>query len=213
MTKNFLLKIIFIYNKLIFFEVEEFNIFSKKEFNIYLSLEEWGKINKYFLQFDSLNEVLQSLNILIIKKNLIIIKEEKLMKIKITNPRNDEVFFINIPYKEKDLKSEIDNIILYVASLNEKMQFLEKKVNSLEKKLDDIYIYNNILETIKNKKENKEKRLGDLKKSKILLKKEYKLFMSWFYNKQKKFTLLLDSDRDGDLTDNFYCKCSGKYKL
>ena len=66
------------------------------------------------------------------------------------------------------------------------MQFLEKKVNSLEKKLDDIYIYNNILETIKNKKENKEKRLGDLKKSKILLKKEYKLFMSWFYNKQKK---------------------------
>ena len=213
MTKNFLLKIIFIYNKLIFFEVEEFNIFSKKEFNIYLSLEEWGKINKYFLQFDSLNEVLQSLNILIIKKNLIIIKEEKLMKIKITNPRNDEVFFINIPYKEKDLKSEIDNIILYVASLNEKMQFLEKKVNSLEKKLDDIYIYNNILETIKNKKENKEKRLGDLKKSKILLKKEYKLFMSWFYNKQKKFTLLLDSDRDGDLTDNFYCKCFGKYKL
>ena len=67
-----------------------------------------------------------------------------------------------------------------------KIQFLEKKVNSLEKKLDDIYIYNNILETIKNKKEDKEKRLGDLKKSKILLKKEYKLFMSWFYNKQKK---------------------------
>ena len=48
------------------------------------------------------------------------------MKIKITNLRNDEVFFINIPYKEKDLKSEIDSIILYVASLNENTIFGKK---------------------------------------------------------------------------------------
>ena len=210
--QKFLLKI-FLNENLIFFEVEEFNIFPKKEFNIYLSLEQLGKINKYFLQFDSLNEVLQSLKTLINKKNLTIIKEEKLMKIKITNPGNDKVFFINIPYKEKDLKSEIDSIIPYVASLNEKIQFLEKKVNSLEKKLDEIYIYKNILENIKKEKEEKEekeKKLGDLVKSKILLQNEYNLLMSWLDNIPKTITLLLDSDRDGDLTDTFYSKCSGK---
>ena len=133
------------------------------------------------------------------------------MKIKITNHRNDEVFFINIPYKEKDLKSEINSIIPYVTSLNVKNTIFGKKVNNLEKKLDEICIYKNIKETIKNKKEDKEKRLGNLKKSKILLEKEYKLFICWFYNKPKKFTLLLDSDKDGDLTGNFYCKCYGKY--
>ena len=206
--QKFLLKI-FLNENLIFFEVEEFNIFPKKEFNIYLSLEQLGKINRYFLQFDSLNEVLQSLKTLINKKNLTIIKEEKLMKIKITNPGNDKVFFINIPYKEKDLKSEIDSIIPYVASLNEKIQFLEKKVNSLEKKLDEIYIYKNILESIIKEKE--EKKFGDLIKSKILLQNEYNLLMNWLDDIPKKITLLLDSDRDGDLTDTFYSKCSGKY--
>ena len=124
--QKFLLKI-FLNDQLIFFEVEESNNFPKKEFNIYLSLEELGKINKYFNQFDSLKEVFQSLKTLINKKCLKIIKEEKMMKLEIINPANDKVFYINIPYKEKDLKSEINSIIPYVASLNEKIQLLEKK--------------------------------------------------------------------------------------
>ena len=65
--KNFLLKIAF-NEKLMLFDIEQMDLFPKQEFNIYLNLEELGKINKYFLQFDNLKEVFESLKILIKKK-------------------------------------------------------------------------------------------------------------------------------------------------
>jgi hypothetical protein len=202
--KNYVLKVS-LNDKLIFFEVEEKNIFPKGEYNIYLSLEELGKTNKYFLQFDTLKEVLEFLRKLIEKNNLSIIKDERKMKIKIVNPANDKEIFINVPLKEKDLKSEIDSLIPYVASLSERIQVLEKK-------LDEIYIYKDILEEIKKEKE-KEKELikYEINKSQILNRDEMELFLSWLENKPKKIKLLLDSRIDGDLTQTFYNKCSGKY--
>ena len=200
-----------------FFEVEESNNFPKEEFNIYLSLDELGNINKYFNQFDSLKEVFQSLKTLINKNCLKIIKEEKLIKLEIINPANDKEFYINIPYREKDLKSEINSIIPVVASLNEEIQLLEKQVNNLEEKLDEIYAYKNLLEKIKKEKEKeeeekeKERIKKELGRSKILLENEYKLLISWLEKMPKKVTLLLDSDRDGDLTNTFYRQCSFKY--
>ena len=46
-----------------------------------------------------------------------------------------KLFFINIPLKEKDLKSGINSLIPYATSLKEKLEFLENKVNMLEQKL------------------------------------------------------------------------------
>ena len=200
--KDYVLKIS-LNDKLIYFEIEEKNIFPNGEYNIFLSLEELGKINKYFLQFDTLKEVLESLKKLINKKILSIIKDEKKMKIKLINPSNDKEIFINIPLKEKDLKSEIDSLIPYVASLNERIQILEKKLN-------EIYIYKNDLEEIRKEKELFKKNY-EITKSVILNKNEVELFLSWLENKPKKIKLLLDSRIDGDLTATFYNKCSGKY--
>ena len=210
--KNYELKIS-LNEKIIFFEVDEKDIFPKGDYNIYLNLEELGKINKYFLQFDSLKEVFDSLKTLIKKKNLSIIKNEKIMKIKIINPSNEKEFFINAPLKEKDLKSEMKSLIPYIASLNERIQFLEKKVTKLEQKLDEIYIYKNDLEELKKEtlKENEKERNNELYKSEILNKNEMELFLAWFEKKPTKIKLLLDSKRDGDLTSTFYDKCSGKY--
>ena len=100
--------------EIMFFEVVEKDIFPKGDYNIYLNLEELGKINRYFLQFDSLKEVFDSLKTLIKKKNLSIIKNEKIMKIKIINPSNEKEFFINAPLKEKDLKSEMNSLIPFI---------------------------------------------------------------------------------------------------
>ena len=131
--------------KIMFFEIEEENDFQRKEYNLYQSLEELMKIDKYFRQFDNLNEVFNSIKILILNKNLTIIKEDKLMKIKINNPTLNKEFFINIPLKEKDLKSEIDSLIPYVISLND-------KINNLEKTIKEIKIeFENKIKIIKKK--------------------------------------------------------------
>ena len=50
--KNFILTIS-INEKLIFFEIEEKDLFPKEDYNIYLNLEQLGKMNKYFIQFDN----------------------------------------------------------------------------------------------------------------------------------------------------------------
>ena len=193
--------------KIIFFEVEEKNVFPKEDFNIYLSLEELGKINRYFFQFETTKEVFNSLKSLISKKYLTIIKEERKMKIKIINPTNDKEFFINVPLKEKDLQSEMRSIIPYVQSLNE-------KIKNLENKLNEIYIYKNDLKEIINKHNKKKKLLEqyEISKSNILKKEEITLLLSWLNKKNpSKIKLLLDSRIDGDTTETFYKKCTDKF--
>jgi len=54
--------------KIMFFEIDEENVFERKEFNLYQSLEELIKIAQYFHQFYNLNEVFNSIKIHILKK-------------------------------------------------------------------------------------------------------------------------------------------------
>ena len=71
------------------------------------------------------------------------------MKIKINNPTLNKEFFINIPLKEKDLKSEIDSLVPYVISLN-------VKINNLEKTIKDIKIeFENKIKIIEKKNQKK----------------------------------------------------------
>ena len=141
-----------------------------------------------------------------IKKNISIIKEEKLIKLKIKNPSNEKEFFINIPLKEKDLKSELDTIIPYIASLNNRITELEKKVSKLENQFEQcIPIINEY------KKEKKNNSFFDgFKNSNIVNEKEIEEIYNWLDNKPKNCKLLLDSKIDGDKTETFYKKCGGK---
>ena len=86
-------------------------------------------------------------------------KKKKKWKLKKINPINNKEFFINILSKEKDTKSEINSIITYVTSLNEKVQKLENKVNLLENKLNEIYVYKDYIEKKKKKDEEEEEEI------------------------------------------------------
>ena len=181
--------------KIMLFEINEENDFQRKEFNLYQSLEELIKIDKFFLQFDNLNEVFNSIKILILNKNLTIIKEDKLMKIKINNPTLNKEFFINIPLKEKDLKSEIDSLISYVISLNDKINNLEKtikeikvaeeknqeEINFIKKKIKVVEEKNQeeinlIKKTIKEIKEKNQEEINLIKNEFNLFKKRMNMF-------------------------------------
>ena len=62
---------------IMFFEVEEIDCFPKQDFNLHLNLEQIQKINKFFLQFDNLNEISDSLKKLTESKSIKIEKKEK----------------------------------------------------------------------------------------------------------------------------------------
>ena len=204
-TDNKIYELKISYNEqLMFFEIKEKNAFLKDEFNLYTNLKELGDINRFFIQFETIKQVFNTIKKLINKKNISIIQEEKKMKIKIINPIDDEEFFINVNSKEKDTKSEINSIIACVNSLTQKVQNLENKVNILENKVNEL---------IKEKEEKKKKKelYGQISKSSVINKDEIDLFMNWFDKKPTKIKLLLDSKIDGDSTQTFYNKCSYKF--
>ena len=134
-------------DKILFFEIEKVGEFPKSQYNKYLNLDELGKINKFFLQFESSEEVVNSFKDLISNQNLSIFEDNKQMKIRITNIHTKKKFDIDIPLKEKDLKSEIESIIPFINSLNNKVNTLTNKVDKLEKDLDN---KNNIIVDLKN---------------------------------------------------------------
>ena len=127
---NYILKISY-NDKILFFEIEKKDEFPKNNYNLSLNFEDLGKINKFFLQLDSTSEVIDSIKLIIKDNNLSIIEENKKMKMIIINPSNQKEFFIDIPIKEKDLKSELDTIIPYIISLREKVNELENKTKTL----------------------------------------------------------------------------------
>ena len=146
---------------IIYFEIEEKNNFPKQDFNIYLNLENLYKINKFFLQFENLNEVSDSMKKLIENKSIKIEKKEKEILLIIINRNNMKEFNMSIPLKEKDLKSEMNSLNSYVFQLNEKIEKLEKRFNYLEneltdykKKFNEFYEFKKEYDILKNKNTN-----------------------------------------------------------
>ena len=132
------------------------------------------------------------------EKNITIIEENDKCKINIKNQINNTQFSINIPLKTKDIKSEMENIILEIIQLKEKNENLEKRVIYLEE-------YIKKLEEEKKNKNN----LNNI--SNILNEDDASLIISWLPNKPLKFELLFDTKKDGDYSSTFHDKCDGKY--
>ena len=199
------------YNEeLILFEVEKENEFPKREYSLFLDLSQLYKINKYFSQFENFSDIQTSFETLIEMKKLSIIENprEKLMKINIINPLNKKEFSIDIHLKEKTLKNEIDSIIPYIISLNDKINKMENRINILEEKVNELLSIKE--EYLKLKKDNLEKNNLLFPQSSIIKSDDENTILSWLEKRPTKFNLLLDSKKDGDATSTFYQKCRNK---
>ena len=225
---SFKLKILY-NDKTLFFEIEKTGEFPQNQYNKYINLEELGKISKFFLQFESSDEVVNSFKDLISNQNLSIIEENKQMKIRITNIHTKKKFDIDIPLKEKDLKSEIESIIPFINSLKVKYEKLEKDLENKNKIIENL---KNEINSIKKEYEIQKGQINELmsikdeyeKLKKLEIKKENRYFKdsnivkledeniiyNWFERKPVKFIKLLDSKIDGDSTNAFTNKCSKK---
>jgi len=198
--KDFKLKVS--YNETVFlFEVEKKAEFPKNEYANLMSFDDLTKNYRFFLQFETTEEVVNSLSIMVQNNNIKILEEDKKMKIEITNPTNQRTFGIDVPIKEKNIRMEVDGLTNYMSSLNERVTSLEKQVKELMS-IKDEYEKLKQLE-IKNKNRY-------FKDSSIVKLEDEDTIMTWFEKKPSQFNKLLDSKIDGDSTNAFENKCAKK---
>ena len=198
--KDFKLKVS--YNETVFlFEVEKKAEFPKNEYANLMSFDDLTKNYRFFLQFETTEEVVNSLSIMVQNNNIKILEEDKKMKIEITNTNNQRTFGIDVPIKEKNIRMEVDGLTNYMSSLNERVTSLEKQVKELMS-IKDEYEKLKQLE-IKNKNRY-------FKDSSIVKLEDEDTIMTWFEKKPSQFNKLLDSKIDGDSTNAFESKCAKK---
>ena len=198
--KDFKLKVS--YNETVFlFEVEKKAEFPKNEYANLMSFDDLTKNYRFFLQFETTEEVVNSLSIMVKNNNIKILEEDKKMKIEITNPFNQRTFGIDVPIKEKNIRMEVDGLTNYMSSLNDRVTSLEKQVKELMS-IKDEYEKLKQLE-IKNKNRY-------FKDSSIVKLEDEDTIMTWFEKKPSQFNKLLDSKIDGDSTNAFESKCAKK---
>lgn len=226
-NKKYILKISYNEEILQFF-ILEVNIFSPKEYILYSNIDDLKKTDKFFNLFESIEEVFISLKNLKFNNNLTLIKEGQEMKIEIANTITNKKIYINIPIKETDINTKVDNIINYINSLNKKIVNLEIEVKNSKNDNADLKKTINIYE---NKIKNLEKKFNEnilklekiekimneymtsyefFKKSEIIKHEEVDLIISWLEKKPVQVDLLLNSKIDGDSISTFYEKCSKK---
>ena len=167
---NFNLKISYNENYL-FFEIDKQNDFPKNKYNKIFNLDELGKINKFFLQFEYTIEVINVIGSIIQNNKLSILEEKNQMKIQIINPVNQKIINLDLPQKKKNIKDELNNIIPFISSLNNRVGQLEK---DYEKKSQEYEKQSKELALFKNKYETLEKKLNELIQLKDIYEKQEK---------------------------------------
>ena len=160
---------------------------------------------------------------MIINKNLSIIKEENEIKLKIKNISTNKDFFIKLKLKEKDIKTEINNLIPYICSLNNKISNLENKMKEMkfdfDKKLKTMeQKHKDEIDRCNEKIMNLEKRIQKEINEKLLFIDsniiniyENNLICKWFENKTPISTkLLLNAKIDNNFYKSFFEYCGNK---
>ena len=222
-TDNKKYNLIISYNdKLICFEIEKVEQFPKKQYYLYLNMEQLYKINGFFRALDSIPDIFSSLKNIIEKNNLLILEEDNNMKMKIINPINNIPFFIEIPAKEKQLKEEMESITNYIVTVknelnekikegNQKIILLEEKIKLLEEEVEELMKFKKNYE-ITNKEEIKiENRF--FSSSNIIKYEDENMIINWFDNKPIRFCKLFDSKEKGDNIQTFYNICQNIHRL
>ena len=205
--KDFKLKVS--YNETVFlFEVEKKAEFPKNEYANLMSFDDLTKNYRFFLQFETTEEVVNSLSIMVKNNNIKILEEDKKMKIEITNTNNQRTFGIDVPIKEKNIRMEVDGLTNYMSSLNERVTSLENKNRELEKQVKELMSIKDEYEKLKQLEiKNKNRYFKD---SSIVKLEDEDTIMTWFEKKPSQFNKLLDSKIDGDSTNAFESKCAKK---
>ena len=135
------------------------------------------------------------------------------------NLNTNKEFFINLKLKEKDIQSELKDIIPYISSLNNKITNLENQIKEMKKDFDnklqeidkrhknELNIYKKQIEEYIEKNIQR-KRKFEFYGSNIIQTNENELIYKWFGNKNPSSAkLLLNAKIDDNFYKEFFDKC------
>ena len=135
------------------------------------------------------------------------------------NLNTNKEFFINLKLKEKDIQSELKDIIPYISSLNNKITNLENQIKEMKKDFDnklqeidkrhknELNIYKKQIEEYIEKNIQR-KRKFEFYGSNIIQTNENELIYKWFGDKNPtSVKLLLNAKIDYNFYNEFFDKC------
>jgi len=179
-------------------------------YNVSLTLEDLGKINKIFKMCDTLEEAYNTLEKIFLKEkvNLHILNDNISCGFKMNSPTGDEVE-IMIPLHKKEMdKSEIND------KLCDEINKLKKELNILKNENE---IFKNTIKNLESrlkKIEDKNSIYEKLDTNIIKTNEEKKFFKRMIKDKfpyqNCKLNLLYRATRDGDEISTFHSKCDNK---
>ncbi len=156
------------------------------KFHYYSSMKAIDDIkkNKYFLMFDSIEEIFNELSNLIDNSKPVIIEETNkfLLSIPLPTTKIKEIIF-EINEEEKSDKQKIEELYLIISNLKEQI-LLNKNENNLKKEIIEL--------TSKVEEQNKE--IEELKKKIIEITKNQESWIEYKKEKEKKMNKILNLD-------------------
>ena len=179
-------------------------------YNVSLTLEDLGKINKIFKMCDTLEEAYNTLEKIFLKEKvtLHILNDNISCGFKMNSPTGDEVE-IMIPLQKKEMdKSEInDKLCDEINKLKKRIKFLENENEIFKNTIKN-------LESRLKKLEDKNFIIENFDTNIIKTNEEKKFFKSMIKDKfpyqNCKLNLLYRATRDGDAISTFHSKCDNK---
>ena len=204
------------------FKLEELLSLKRNQYFIQTNLKELQNIDRFFLMFENLQEVNESLIKQVKKNNIDISKDGNLLKLKIKNPVNDKEFTIELNKIKSDSndvdEKEINDSLPLVEELRKKIDDLEKRMETLEQKLEGSQNLEKSVPVLRSHKkvevEEEEEEPDDgrqLFKSNLIGKKEEKVIKGFLQGKLLSAELIFDTAKDGDSIDAFKTKIAGKF--
>lgn len=180
------------------------------QFSTSISLDKF-KENRYFIQFDDLNEVCQELNERIKPENLKLTHNDNLLILYILLPstKYTEISF-TLKEKEKSDKEKINELYTIIENYHKENEMLKKDIEEIKKFISEIKKEKE--EETKRKKEAENYPLINFKSLIVKDCKKIKVLKNWIDSSEKKLEteLLYRLSKDGESIATFHQLCDNK---
>ncbi len=177
-------------------------------FSTSMSFEEFKQKNRYFNQFDDINEICQELNERIKPNNMKLLQNTNSLVLTVLLPSTKftEISF-SLKEKEKSDKEKINELYTIVENYHKENEMLKKEIEEIKK-----YIFKLKEEQEEKKKNQEKKKLINNFDSLIVQEKEkIKILKNWISpEKEINAELLYRLSRDGESFSTFHQLCDNK---